>query len=139
MGRGEAGAVARLHVPLADRGVATQPRKRRSASKRITLRQASNMMAGVAFARQIGTPLNAHATIHWAGTKVGDDPDGRLFARSVKASTSGLSDRASLADCPRYGCASDFQVVRQRWFTARAPLSRPQEAASSGEGTRAIN
>lgn len=111
MGRGEAGAVARLHVPLADRGVATQPRKRRSASKRITLRQASNMMAGVAFARQIGTPLNAHATIHWAGTKVGDDPDGRLFARSVKASTSGLSDRASLADCPRYGCASDFQVV----------------------------
>jgi hypothetical protein len=22
-----------------------------------------------------------HATIHWAGTKVGDDPDGRLFAK----------------------------------------------------------
>src|SRR5262245_58249415 len=54
-----------------------QPR----ASKRITLRQASNMMDALEFAREIGTPLNAHATIHWAGTKVGDDPDGRLFAK----------------------------------------------------------
>jgi hypothetical protein len=25
--------------------------------------------------------LIAHATIHWAGTKVGDDPDGRRFAK----------------------------------------------------------
>jgi hypothetical protein len=38
-------------------------------------------MAAVTSAREIGTPLNAHATIHWVGTKVGDDPDGRLFAR----------------------------------------------------------
>lgn len=69
-------------LALPDRCAATKPkRKRRSASKRITLRQASNMMAAVAFARQIGTPLNAHATIHWAGTKAGDDPDGRLLAK----------------------------------------------------------
>jgi len=39
------------------------------------------MMEAVAFAREIGTPLNAHATIHWVGTKLGDDPDGRLFAK----------------------------------------------------------
>ena len=50
-------------------------------SERITLRQASNIMEAVKFARDVGTPLNAHATIHWAGTKAGDDPNGRLFAK----------------------------------------------------------
>lgn len=50
-------------------------------SKRINLHQAANLMAAVACARDRGTPLNAHATIHWAGTKLGDDPDGRLFAK----------------------------------------------------------
>ena len=55
----------------------TKPR----ATTRITLRQATNLMDAVAYARQIGTPLNTHATIHWVGTKVGDDPDGRLFAK----------------------------------------------------------
>ena len=44
-------------------------------------RQAENLMAAVAFAREIGTPLNAHATIHWAGTSIGDDPDGLLFRK----------------------------------------------------------
>jgi hypothetical protein len=57
------------------------PPEGRRASKRIALRQATNLMEAVAFAREVGTPLNAHATIHWAGTKVGDDPDGRLFAK----------------------------------------------------------
>ncbi|MEM8574310.1 MAG: hypothetical protein AAGF48_06725 [Pseudomonadota bacterium] len=38
-------------------------------------------MEAVAFATDVGTPLNVHATIHWAGTKSGDDPDGRLFAK----------------------------------------------------------
>ena len=46
-----------------------------------TLRQAKNPMAAVAFAREIGTPLNAHATIHWVGTDAGDDPDGSRFAK----------------------------------------------------------
>ena len=50
-------------------------------TKRITLRQAKNLMEAVAYARETGTPLNAHATTHWVGTKVGDDPDGRLFAK----------------------------------------------------------
>jgi hypothetical protein len=66
---------------LPDRGVATNPRKQPRTSKRITMRQACNMMAAVAHARQSGTPLIAHATIHWAGTKVGDDPDGRRFGK----------------------------------------------------------
>jgi hypothetical protein len=39
------------------------------------------MMAAVTFAREIGTPLNAHATIHWVGTEVGDDPNGERFAK----------------------------------------------------------
>ena len=39
------------------------PREGRRASERITLRQATNLMEAVAFAREIGTPLNAHATI----------------------------------------------------------------------------
>ena len=50
-------------------------------TKRITLRQAKNLMEAVAYARETGTPLNAHATTHWVGTKLGDDPDGRLFAK----------------------------------------------------------
>ena len=57
------------------------PSEGRRASKHITLRQATNLMEAVAFAREIGAPLNAHATIHWGGTKAGDDPDGRLFAK----------------------------------------------------------
>jgi hypothetical protein len=39
------------------------------------------MVEALAFAREIDTPLKAHATIHWVGTNAGDDPDGRLFAK----------------------------------------------------------
>jgi hypothetical protein len=75
------GAGALLPLPVAEQaGEATKPMTLR-ASKRIIMRQACNMMAAVAFARQIGTPLNAHATIHWAGTRVCDDPDGQRFAK----------------------------------------------------------
>jgi hypothetical protein len=45
------------------------------------IRQAKNIVAALAFARKIGTPLNAHATIHWVGTETGDDPDGSRFAK----------------------------------------------------------
>jgi hypothetical protein len=61
--------------------VAPKGKRQQRASRRITLHQASNMMAAVRFARDIGTPLNAHATIHWVGTGAGDDPDGQRFAR----------------------------------------------------------
>jgi hypothetical protein len=43
--------------------------------------QASNMMEARAFAKLIDRPLVAHLSIHWAFTDVGDDPDGRLFAK----------------------------------------------------------
>ena len=60
----------------------TVPRREKGrVTKRVNLRQASNLMAAVEFARQIGTPVNAHATIHWVGTQAGDDPEGRLFAK----------------------------------------------------------
>lgn len=56
-------------------------RPARQSSNRISMRQAQNMIEALAFAREIGTPLNAHATIHWVGTDAGDDPDGRRFAK----------------------------------------------------------
>ena len=80
MQRGRAGPASLLHMPAADRGAATKPRKQR-ASKCITMRQATNMMEAVAFAKLIALPLVAHLTIHWAYTNVGDDPDGKLFAK----------------------------------------------------------
>jgi hypothetical protein len=39
------------------------------------------MIEAVDYARAIGLPLVAHATIHWSGTVAFDDPDGKLFAR----------------------------------------------------------
>lgn len=39
------------------------------------------MMVGLCFSREIGMPLNTHVIIHWGGTLVGDDPDGKLFAK----------------------------------------------------------
>jgi hypothetical protein len=43
--------------------------------------QAQNMMEAVAFAKLIDLPLVAHLTVHWAFTDIGDDPDGKLFAK----------------------------------------------------------
>src|SRR4026207_927488 len=79
MGRGEAGAVALLRLPVADPGVAK--RKRRGASKYIGMRQATNIMEAVRFAKLIKLPLVAHLTIHRRVTCGGDDPDITLFAR----------------------------------------------------------
>ena len=39
------------------------------------------MMEGLAFAQEIGLPLNTHLIIHWGGTLAGDDLDGKLFAK----------------------------------------------------------
>ena len=38
------------------------------------------MMEGLAFAQEIGLPLNTHLIVHWGGTLLGDDSDGNLFA-----------------------------------------------------------
>jgi hypothetical protein len=136
-------AATLLRLPAADRCAATKPKQQR-ASKRITMRQASNMMAAVRFAREIGTPLNAHATIHWAGTKSAMILTVGCSLRFVKALTNGLGVTALLVDSPRYGCASDFQVVRPRWSTATCystwrTLLFKAEGASGGEGTGATD
>ena len=75
------GSAAPSHLPTPCRGEATKPKRQQRASKRINMRQASNMMEAVAFARLIDLPLVAHLTIQWAYTDVGDDPDGKLFAK----------------------------------------------------------
>jgi len=71
--------VAPLRVPEADEVKAKWKQQR--ASRRITMRQAENMMEAVSFARSIDLPLVAHLTIHWGVTEAGDDPDGKLFAK----------------------------------------------------------
>jgi hypothetical protein len=63
------------------RAKTTKPKGKLHRSTHVTLRQSSNLMEALAFARKIGTPLNTHATIHWIGTKAGDDPDGRRSAK----------------------------------------------------------
>ena len=83
MGRHE--PAASLRVPIADR-LATVPRKPRGSSKYIDLRQATNVMEAVKFAKSIDLPLVAHLTIHWSLTDVGDDPDGTLLARVPRGS-----------------------------------------------------
>jgi hypothetical protein len=60
------------------------PRQRRyrvGGTKYITLPQATNIIEAVKFAKSIGLPLVAHVTIHWSLTDVGDDPEGKLFAK----------------------------------------------------------
>jgi hypothetical protein len=49
----------------------------------------------VRFAREIGTPLNAHATIDWVVTNAGDDPDGRRFAKLREGSDASASIRSN--------------------------------------------
>jgi hypothetical protein len=43
--------------------------------------KATNFIEAVRFAKLISLPLVAHLTIHWSLTDVGDDPDGKLFAK----------------------------------------------------------
>jgi hypothetical protein len=56
-------------------------RYRIGGTKYITIQQAANIIEAVKFAKSIGLPLVAHLTLHWAYTNVGDDPDGKLFAK----------------------------------------------------------
>ena len=43
--------------------------------------QAANIIEAVGYAKSIDLPLVAHLTIHWAYTDVGNDSDGKLFAK----------------------------------------------------------
>jgi hypothetical protein len=54
---------------------------RSGGTRHITVPQATNLIEAVHFARLIGLPLVAHLTIHWAYADVGDDADGKLFAK----------------------------------------------------------
>jgi hypothetical protein len=65
----------------AARGEKQQRSYRLHGSKHLSLHQATNIVEAVDYARAIGLPLVAHATIHWSGTVVFDDPDGKLFAK----------------------------------------------------------
>ena len=68
-------------VPIPHNDEATKPATQTRASKYVGMRQASNIMEAVKFAKSIALPLVAHLTIHWSLTDVGDDPDGKLFAK----------------------------------------------------------
>ena len=53
----------------------------------------------LAFAHEVGTPLNAHATIHWVGTQAGDDPDGQRFAKVREGFDKWLKRRGVALTC----------------------------------------
>lgn len=61
----------------------TRPQRRygQDGSRHISDLQATNIIEAVRFAKSLGLPLVAHLTIHWACTNIGDDPDGKLFAK----------------------------------------------------------
>ena len=50
-------------------------------SRYITDLQARNIIEAIRFAKSLGLPLVGNLTIHWACTDVGDDADGKLFAK----------------------------------------------------------
>jgi hypothetical protein len=59
----------------------TRRRYRTYGSRYITDLQARNIIEAIRFAKSLGLPLVGHLTIHWACTDVGDDADGKLFAK----------------------------------------------------------
>ena len=56
-------------------------RYRHDGSRYISDSQATNIIEAVRLAKSLGLPLVAHLTIHWACTNIGDDHDGKLFAK----------------------------------------------------------
>ena len=72
-----------LSVVCPDAAHTKKQRRRYSphGSKHLSLDQATNIIEAVDYARAIGLPLVAHATIHWCGTVAFDDPNGKLFAK----------------------------------------------------------
>jgi hypothetical protein len=69
-------------------------RYRPRGSKHLSLDQATNIIEAVDYARTIGLPLVAHATIHWSGTVEFDDPMANCLPKSVRDSTNGSFDAA---------------------------------------------
>ena len=58
-----------------------QRRYRAGGTKYLTVRQATNIIEAVQFAKLIYLPLVAHLTIHWSLTDAGEDAPGELFAK----------------------------------------------------------
>ena len=108
---------AALRLPL-DRVEETKPKRQPRATKRLSLRQATNLMAAVAFAHEIGTPLNAHVTIHWVGTGAGDDPDGKQFAKVREGFDKWLTRQGIPGGLTAIWVRERLCVVRLRWPTA---------------------
>jgi hypothetical protein len=82
-GKGSAGDLTPevLVCPDAAQGEKQRRSYRPHGSKHLSFDQATNLIEAVDHARTIGLPLVAHATIHWSGTVIFDDPDGKLFAK----------------------------------------------------------
>ena len=81
-----------------------QPKRRgpyrAGGSKYLSVTQATNIIEAVNFAKLIGLPLVAHATIHWSGTIAFDDPDGIRFAKVREGLSKVFVRRASLLHGP---------------------------------------
>jgi hypothetical protein len=75
------GSLLSVVCPGRRHGEQQQRSYRPHGSKHLSLAQATNIIEAVNYARAIGLPLVAHLTIHWVYTNVGDDPDGKLFAK----------------------------------------------------------
>jgi hypothetical protein len=86
-----------LSVMCPDRAPGEKQRRRYRphGSKHLSLDQATNIVEAVEFAKSIGLPLVAHATIHWSGTVAFDDPDGKLFAK-VREGTPQMAPSAGI-------------------------------------------
>jgi len=126
----------RCRYVLADRE-RTSPRGRH-ASKYIDARQATNVMEAVKFAKLINLPLVAHLTIHWSLTDVGDDPNGKLFAKLREGLDKWLN-RHGIEFCGGVGARTPIpRPVRRRALSPYIPpacaLSKGQEAPEGRGG-----
>ena len=68
------------------------------------------------YAKFIGLPLVAHLTIHWAYTDVGDDPDGKLFAKFREGLDKWLRRHGIVFAAA--GRVSACRVAKPRWCIA---------------------
>ena len=90
-------------------------RYRPGGTQYITVAQATNIIDAVEYAKFIGLPLVAHLTIHWAYTDLGDDPDGKLFARLREGLNKWLQRHGTMF--AGAWCVSACRVVKPRWCT----------------------
>ena len=100
-------------------------------SKYVTDAQASNIIEAVRFAKSLDLPPVAHLTIHWACTDIGDDPDGKLFAKFREGLSKwtrrrgfGLTavwarERMSRGQAEAVHCHLLFHLPREYWSGAK--------------------